>query len=90
MKTLSISSAVMMTALSFGANAAEPPPMSDTCWNLRVGSVEMGEVYVLGVLSQRYPAISEGVRPVLKSMTLTAVQRDVICKKIESTPQAQL
>lgn len=88
MKNLFIAPAVMI-ALSFGANAAEPPPMSDTCWNLRVGSVEMGEVYVLGVLSQRYPAIAEDVHPVLKSMTLTAAQRDVICKKIESAAIAQ-
>lgn len=84
-----IASLLLLGITGNAAAAEQSASMNQACWNLHVGSVWVSDAYVLGVLSERHPSIAGDIRQVFASMSLSAGQRDMICKKIEAIAQTQ-
>lgn len=68
-----------------GANSILPknddnPAM--TCWNLKVGRmITSGNVYYLGLLSERYESLAEDVSAISKDLTISVLERRSLCEK---------
>jgi hypothetical protein len=90
MKILIASALIIMAGVAYGAEStASTPTLAESCWNLNVGSMGVGHVYLLASIAKQYPIIAGDIQPVIEQMHLSPDERAKICKQVHSVSQVQ-
>lgn len=79
---------IMVAGVVQAADSIEPTaPFAESCWNLKVGAITSGQVYMLANIAKHYPSVAGEIQPVIHQMNLSPDERSKICTGIGSAKQ---
>lgn len=82
---------VMMAGVAQAdGSTAQTAPLAESCWNLKVGAITSGGIYLLSNIAKQYPSVTGEIQQVIHQKNLSPDERAKICEQVESSKQVPI